>query len=83
VCAEAAVPEGIRAEMDWVCLRLIGPFDFALSGILEAFLQPLARARVPIFALSTFDTDWVLIPSSRQADALKALAEAGHPAEPS
>jgi hypothetical protein len=71
-------PCGIRAEKDWVCLQLIGPFDFALTGILEALLRPLARAKVPIFALSTFDTDWVLIPAARQADALKALAEAGH-----
>jgi hypothetical protein len=78
VCGEIAVPEGIRAEKDWVCLQLIGPFDFALAGILEAFLRPLARAKVPIFALSTFDTDWVLIPSARQAEALNALAEAGH-----
>jgi hypothetical protein len=81
VCAETVVPEGIRAEKDWVCFQLIGPFDFALTGILEAFLRPLAEARVPIFALSTFDTDWVLIPSPRQADALKALAEAGHSVE--
>jgi hypothetical protein len=78
VCAETAVPEGIRAEKDWVCFQLVGPFEFALTGILEAFLRPLARAKVPIFALSTFDTDWVLIPATRRTDALKALAEAGH-----
>jgi len=78
VCAEAAVPDGVRAERDWICFQLAGPFAFALTGILEAFLRPLAEARVPIFALSTFDTDWVLIPAMREAEALAALAGAGH-----
>jgi len=78
VCTETAVPDGVRAEIDWICLQLVGPFDFALTGILNAFLQPLAAARVPIFALSTFDTDWVLIPAPHLAAALQALAGAGH-----
>lgn len=81
VCAETAIPEGVRCEKDWLCLQLAGPFDFALTGILEAFLRPLAEARVPIFALSTFDTDWVLIPAPSRAAALTALAQAGHIAE--
>ena len=81
VCPESAVPEATRCEKGWACLQLAGPFDFALTGILEAFLRPLAEARVPIFALSTFDTDWVLIPAAREADALRALAAAGHVAE--
>ncbi len=81
VCAESAVPDGTRCEKDWACLQLAGPFDFGLTGILEAFLRPLAEASVPIFALSTFDTDWVLIPAVREADALRALATAGHHVE--
>ncbi|MGJ5820024.1 ACT domain-containing protein [Paludibaculum fermentans] len=78
VCPAQQVPEGIRVQAGWACLQLAGPFDFALTGILASFLQPLAEASVPIFALSTFDTDWVLIPEEHLSRALVALREAGH-----
>ncbi len=78
VCPARQVPEGIRAQANWACLQLAGPFDFALTGILASFLQPLADAQVPIFALSTFDTDWVLIPAGHLDRALAALDSAGH-----
>ena len=78
VCAEDVVPAGIQMERDWACLQLQGPFAFTLTGVLASFLAPLAEARVPIFALSTYDTDWVLIPGTRLDDALRALAAAGH-----
>jgi hypothetical protein len=79
VCPQESVPADVRAERDWACLQLQGPFAFTLTGVLASFLQPLADARVPIFALSTYDTDWVLIPAARLDDALAALAAAGHP----
>ncbi|WP_228486459.1 ACT domain-containing protein [Paludibaculum fermentans] len=78
VCPADQAPDGIRAQAGWACLQLAGPFDFALTGILASFLQPLAEAAVPIFALSTFDTDWVLIPEPHLARALDALRAAGH-----
>lgn len=73
VCVEHAVPEGVQSEKGWIRLELEGPIPFNLAGVLHAFLDPLARAGVPIFALSTFDTDWVLVPESRLDDALSAL----------
>ncbi|MBL0161290.1 MAG: ACT domain-containing protein [Bryobacterales bacterium] len=78
VCPEQGVPAEVQAERAWACLQLQGPFAFTLTGVLASFLAPLAAARVPIFALSTYDTDWVLIPGSRLDDALSALAAAGH-----
>ena len=78
VCPQESVPGDVQAERDWACLQLRGPFAFTLTGILASFLAPLAEARVPIFALSTYDTDWVLIPASRLDDALRALSFAGH-----
>ncbi|MGC4053773.1 MAG: ACT domain-containing protein [Paludibaculum sp.] len=78
VCPSDQAPEGIRVQAGWACLQLAGPFDFALTGILASFLQPLAEAAVPIFALSTFDTDWVLIPQQHLQRALAALHAAGH-----
>ena len=78
VCLESNVPEGVQAERDWACLQLQGPFAFTLTGVLASLLAPLAEARVPIFAMSTYDTDWVLVPAARLDEALQALTCAGH-----
>ncbi len=52
--------------------------DHSLTGILASLAVPLAAAGVPIFALSTFDTDYVLVPADRLGDAADALRAAGH-----
>ncbi|MDV6373862.1 ACT domain-containing protein [Deinococcus arenicola] len=78
VCAAANVPDGVRAEKDWAALRLHGPFEFTLTGILASVLNPLRDAGIGIFALSTFDTDYLLVPGVRLGDAVKALREVGH-----
>ena len=78
VCPATAVPEGVRAEKGWALLELAGPFPFELTGVLESVLRPLAEAGVPIFALSTFDTDWLLVPGGKLAMAVQALRSAGH-----
>jgi uncharacterized protein len=78
VCRAAIVPPGIRAEGGWRALRVAGPLDFALTGVLLSLLGPLAAAGVSVFALSTFDTDVVLVREAALDDALAALADAGH-----
>jgi uncharacterized protein len=78
VCPETAVPEGARAETGWALLALAGPFPFELVGILASVLGPLAAAEVSIFALSTFDTDYVLVKRELLAKAIDALTAAGH-----
>jgi hypothetical protein len=78
VCDEPRVPAGVRAERDWVALKLEGPFPFAMTGVLTSFLQPLAEAAVPIFAVSTFDTDYVLMKRDRLESAIAALGAAAH-----
>jgi hypothetical protein len=78
VCAEDRIPDGVRAERGWVTLKLEGPFPFSLTGVLASFLQPLADAQIPIFAISTFDTDYVLIKRENLAVAVVALSAAGH-----
>lgn len=78
VCAQESVPAGVRAQGGWRVLRLLGPFPFELTGILAAVLVPLAAGDVPIFALSTYDTDWVLVPAARLDAAVAALRAAGH-----
>ena len=78
VCPAQLVPDGVQAERDWCLLRLTGPFPFDMTGILAAVLVPLAAAGIPIFALSTFDTDYVLVKSPDLASATDALRNAGH-----
>ena len=78
VCAEVAVPEGVRAEAGWRAFRVRGPLAFELTGVLAALAAPLAEAGVPIFALSTFDTDVLLVGADRLAAAVGALRAAGH-----
>lgn len=78
VCLQDRVPTQVQHQPGWACLQLAGPFAFNLTGVLASFLQPLAEAEVPIFAISTFDTDWVLIPAHKLATALAALQAAGH-----
>jgi hypothetical protein len=78
ICPEVAVPPDTNAETGWRALTVAGPLDFALTGVLAAIAVPLARADVSIFAVSTFDTDHVLVRADRLAEAVQALREAGH-----
>jgi hypothetical protein len=78
VCPDHAVPEGARAETGWAILVLAGPFPFELTGILASILVPLAAAGVGIFAMSTFDTDYVLVKREQLGAAIAALVAAGH-----
>ena len=78
VCAAGQVPADVRHTPGWAALKLHGPFDFALTGILAGVLGPLHAAGVGIFAISTFDTDYVLVQATRLAQATSALQAAGY-----
>lgn len=78
VCRAEVVPPDVRVETGWRALRVVGPLDFALTGVLLSLLGPLAAAGVSVFVLSTFDTDAVLVREAALDDALAALADAGH-----
>jgi uncharacterized protein len=78
VCAGARVPDGVRAERGWRALAVEGPLDLGLTGVLAALLAPLADAGVAIFAVSTYDTDYVLVRAERLTEAVAALRAAGH-----
>jgi uncharacterized protein len=78
LCAAAAVPADVRAEGPWRALRVTGTLDFALVGILSSIAAPLAAASVSIYAISTFDTDYVLVRATQLAEAVAALRAAGH-----
>jgi hypothetical protein len=78
VSAAESVPESVRSESNWRALRVTGPLDFALVGILAALSGVLAQAGIPIFALSTFDTDYLLVGDRDLERAVCALEAAGH-----
>ena len=77
-CTEGRIPDGAFAERGWMALKLEGAFPFSMTGVLASFLQPLAEARIPIFAISTFNTDYVLIKPENLEQAVVVLAAAGH-----
>lgn len=78
ICPVARVPSGATVETPWRCLRVAGPLDLALTGILASLVTPLADARVELLAFSTYDTDYVLVPAVRLAEAVGTLTNAGH-----
>jgi len=81
VCEEAAVPEGITANRGWRMLKVQGPIPFEETGVLAAIAAPLASAGLSIFAISTYDTDYVLVRDEAIEAALLALRGAGHEVE--
>lgn len=78
VCESSLIPDGIRAELGWKVIKIEGPLDFALIGILASLSTTLADQRVSIFAVSTFDTDYLMVKEKEQKKAVKALRDAGH-----
>lgn len=78
VCPADKLPPTIHSQQRWICLKLEGPFAFSLTGVLLSFIQPLSDNLVPIFAISTYDTDYVLIQEEYSKKAVAILQEAGH-----
>jgi hypothetical protein len=74
VCPEEAVPPEVEVEGGWRALKVPGPIAFDQIGVLAGIAAPLAAAGVSIFALSTYDTDYVLVPERDLERALAALA---------
>jgi uncharacterized protein len=78
VCPAESVPKDVDPGPCWICLKLEGPFPFSQTGILLSFIQPLSNNGIPIFAISTYDTDYVLVQDEFADRALKTLRAAGH-----
>ncbi len=78
VCAEHLVPGDVQCEGGWRCVAVIGPLDFALTGILAGLAAPLAEAGISIFAISTFDTDYLLVKQPYLQQAVEVLVCSGY-----
>jgi hypothetical protein len=78
VCHAATVPGKARKHGPFVAYEVAGPLDLALTGVLSTLLAPLADAQVSVFTISTFDTDWILVPAADADAADEAWTAAGH-----
>ena len=78
VCPIKNLPDDVRSSQRWICLKLEGPFSFSQTGVLLSFIEPLSLKGIPIFAISTYDTDYVLIQEEWAGATLDALQQAGH-----
>jgi uncharacterized protein len=76
--ASKTSPEMRQVESGWRVLKVRGPLDFSLVGILASIAAPLAQAGISIFSISTFDTDYILVKEITLEKAQAALEEAGH-----
>jgi len=78
VCPTENLPPDVHSPHRWICLKLEGPFPFSMTGVLLSFIEPLSRNKIPIFAVSTYDTDYVLIQDDSVGAAIAELQRAGH-----
>ena len=78
VCPGPLAVKNEKHSLDWKCLKVVGPLDFKLTGILVGITDVLAKERISAFVISTFDTDYILIKKQNLTNALSALERAGY-----
>jgi uncharacterized protein len=78
VCPAENIPNSVDPGRRWSCLKLEGPFPFSQTGVLLSFIEPLSNNGIPIFAISTYDTDYVLVQEEFAGVTRQALGNAGH-----
>jgi hypothetical protein len=72
------VPPGVQSQPGWRVLKVHGPFVLSEIGVLASLAAPLAEARISLFAVSTFETDYLLVASETLSAAVAALERTGH-----
>jgi hypothetical protein len=78
VCPESCVPHNAKCENDWRVFKVEGPLDFSLIGILASLSTIMANNGISIFAISTYDTDYILVKNKDIHCAINALIEEGY-----
>jgi len=81
VCPLINVPKGIVCNQGWSCLKLKGPLDLSLTGIISSITSTLERENISLFSISTYDTDYVMLNEKNLEKAIFALTRAGHRVE--
>jgi uncharacterized protein len=78
VCPQEQVPPDASAERGWCAFEVAGPLDFSLTGIVASLVTPLADEGIPLFVVSTFETDYLLVREHDLHRSVAALTSAGH-----
>ena len=78
VCSEVIEVQSLQSSIGWKCIKVKGPLDFNLTGILAGISDILTKGNISIFAISTFDTDYILIRSQDLSSARNKLRKAGY-----
>ena len=78
VCPEQILIQSENSSPNWKCLKVAGPLDLKLTGILAGLSDTLEKAKISIFAISTFETDYLLIQKQVLETAKTALKSAGY-----
>ena len=78
VCADAIALDSPRCDTGWSCIKVIGPLEFSMAGILAHLAGLLAQAGISIFALSTYDTDYILVKTGQLKPAVASLKAGGY-----
>ena len=78
VCLQDSVPSDVSCRRDWRCLKVDGPLDLEQTGVLASLAGPLADAGIPVFVVSTYDTDYLLVSAPQATRAAEVLTDAGH-----
>jgi hypothetical protein len=82
VCAFDSVPADVVRQGPLTAFEIAGPLDFTMVGVLSGLLEPLARQGISILALSTYDTDWILVDSDRSEEAAAIWKRGGNTVAP-
>jgi uncharacterized protein len=78
VCRQDDVPRDASAERGFVAFEVAGPLDFSLTGVVASLVTPFAEEGIPVFVLSTFETDYLLVREHDLHRSVEALTNAGH-----
>lgn len=78
VCPQDFLPANTQAEKDWACIKVEGPLEFSLTGILANILKPLAQQNISVFTISTFNTDYIMVKENTLKASIQTLKEAGY-----
>ena len=73
ICEEQFRPPAIKVEAGFGLIKILGPLDFNLTGILNTLLEPMKKAGIPVFVISTYDTDYILLKKDRIPEAIKVI----------
>ncbi len=76
VCLQKYLPENAVSNNNWRCFKVDGPLDFSLTGIISSLTLPLAKAEIPVFVFSTYDTDYLMVKRENIQKAIKEFSKA-------